>query len=654
MFQFIKQKLKSLIGILILTVFLTSFIPAILNYIFDFYLIYHNSKKIAKEELLIHEKNIYNYLKNFFPTAKNIALTLAELLQDKNQEEIETTLAKVQQIYWDTWFHHFFIVDKTGKVIISPEYKGITHINEKLDLDFQKIKEPYITSFHFFKEADHYHPILIVPIKKKDLWLSIELNPNSFVENFSNDTNQFIQTYIIDRTNEAYLLFNGQHQVIKDFTHLILNYKENICEFSKNYRNEDVYACIYHDQENDYKIITELPTKKIFYLFKIQILRTTVVFFLLMIIIIYIIYKISKRIARPINEIVSGIEGMELEKGLVLKLEKQTGIKETDLLIQKFNILLERINGLIENIRNTSETMNKLTVFVKNLSQVTEKSSVDLSSILEENSASLEEINSNMGDIESLGNKNQESAKEIQELIQVNLQKFNELGKNLENLAEISNQTANLTKESKNQSESLKNMIYEMQESSERITEILNIIKEISDRTNLLSLNASIEAARAGESGRGFAVVAQSISNLADTTEKSVQDIEELIENTTNQMAQAIQYIDKSNEMMNKSFTMVNSLNDEIQNSKNIIKIQLEGSNKIFENANKMYSIARDTFNSIKFIKDIIREINQSIDEASRVSIQFTETSKKLNDTVETLDKVAKKLEEKIKKFIKQ
>jgi len=105
---------------------------------------------------------------------------------------------------------------------------------------------------------------------------------------------------------------------------------------------------------------------------------------------------------------------------------------------------------------------------------------------------------------------------------------------------------------------SLQQAIDKVGKASEEITNITNVIGNIADETNLLSLNASIEAARAGEAGRGFAVVATQIGQLAQTSADSVHNIEKLINEINGLVKDAVSQADDSAQSITHSSGLVN------------------------------------------------------------------------------------------------
>lgn len=94
--------------------------------------------------------------------------------------------------------------------------------------------------------------------------------------------------------------------------------------------------------------------------------------------------------------------------------------------------------------------------------------------------------------------------------------------------AEVQSTVTNVATAADRQAESVK-MVSELERQAASIGDIVKAVARIADQTNLLALNAAIEAARAGAHGKGFAVVADEVRTLAETSEKSAKQIQELI-----------------------------------------------------------------------------------------------------------------------------
>ncbi len=215
------------------------------------------------------------------------------------------------------------------------------------------------------------------------------------------------------------------------------------------------------------------------------------------------------RVVRSMREIADG-------HGDLTRRLPATGRDETAELARAFNAFVEMIQGLMRQVVGATTQLASAADYV---SQVTRSSlqgverqqqeTDQVVTAVTEMSAAIQEVARNTGQTAAMAQDADRAAKEGKHTVE-------------EAIATVQATAAEV--------QSAADAIQALEQESEAIGTVLDVIRGVSEQTNLLALNAAIEAARAGEHGRGFAVVADEVRTLADRTRSSTEEIKQMID----------------------------------------------------------------------------------------------------------------------------
>lgn len=308
------------------------------------------------------------------------------------------------------------------------------------------------------------------------------------------------------------------------------------------------------------------------------------------------------------------------------------------LYFKEFNLNFDKIKTVSSQFEGLADEMRDISNNVKYASEYIAKGSQSQTEDVEQCLEISDVLAIQIGDM----------SKKFDELIQIS-EEMNTVNVNGKSTIE------NLSEQQKKNQIVLKNItdgIYNLVGKSQRINEITKVLYGISQQTNLLALNASIEAARAGDAGLGFAVVAEEVRKLSEESRVASQNINESIEDITNELHSLKLTIDESESTFGAQEEAVKTVVKAFEDINFFINTFIDSQKKFSNQVGGLDTQKNKLVESVSDIASVIEESSATTEEVASLTMSqgsivelIHKLSRELLQRVEAVDEEFHKIQ---------
>jgi methyl-accepting chemotaxis protein len=303
---------------------------------------------------------------------------------------------------------------------------------------------------------------------------------------------------------------------------------------------------------------------------------------------------------------------------------------EVGMLADALNTMSARLKDMIATIIDSADQVAASSEEISASAQQLAEGSQSQASTLEETSASVEELTASVDQVS--GNAQSQAAAVEQGTASMTQVKksIDDISRSLTEISSLAAQSVDKAVEGARAVTEVVEGISLISESSEKIGGIVDVIADIADQTNLLSLNASIEAARAGEHGRGFAVVADEVSKLAERSSTSTKEIGALIKESVRNVAQGVDTARGSQTAM-----------EEIRGASQKVKEMIVG---LAEAMTQQVGAVKELARALDNVNEMSQSISAATEEQTSNAKQVAKAVENVNDITQSAASAAEEM----------
>lgn len=342
------------------------------------------------------------------------------------------------------------------------------------------------------------------------------------------------------------------------------------------------------------------------------------IFFAGLVLLVFISWLIGKNIIESLNQLM-GVADKVANGDLTTQIDINSN-DEIGKLANSMEKMRDRLKQLISQIVNTTSQLSSASEEISVITTQTSQRVKNQQSETEQVATAMNEMTSTVHDVASNITLTASSANKAHAETKTGSQVMTQAVQQIQVLV--------------NQIGDASEIINKLEKNSHNISSVLDVIKSIAEQTNLLALNAAIEAARAGEQGRGFAVVADEVRTLASRTQKSTEEINQMIEELQSGSKASVDAMERSRTQADVAVSQAMLAGDSLTAISTAVTQITDMSAQIASAAEQQGSVSEEINRNIVRINNMTNETAEGTHQTSAATHELARMASELQQMV--------------------